>query len=107
MDPLRAAVKCDWVEIDLARINPVGGNPGRMDGSPQDVAACLKTMHDQGKGIIGMKILAEGTLKAPEKQLESLHFVLGLGSVDAFVIGFESPQQIDQIMRLAESALKG
>jgi predicted aldo/keto reductase-like oxidoreductase len=32
MDPLRSAVKTDWVEVDLARINPVGGNPGRMDG---------------------------------------------------------------------------
>ena len=107
MDPLRAAVGCDWVEVDLARINPVGGNKGRMDGSPQDVAACLKAMHGQGKGILGMKILAEGTLKVPEQQLQSLRFVLGLGCVDAFVIGFESPDQIDQIMRLAETALKG
>jgi 1-deoxyxylulose-5-phosphate synthase len=105
--PLQAAVKSDWVEIDLARINPVGGNKGRMDGTPQEVAACLRSMHDQGKGIIGMKILAEGTLKKPEEQLKSLQFVLGLGCVDAFVIGFESPEQIDQILRLTETALKG
>jgi predicted aldo/keto reductase-like oxidoreductase len=106
IDPLKAATKCDWVEIDLARINPVGGKQGRMDGTPQEVAACLRSMHDQGKGIIGMKILAEGTLKKHEEQLESLRFVLGLGCVDAFVIGFESPAQIDQIMRLTETALK-
>jgi hypothetical protein len=54
-----------------------------------------------------MKILAEGTLKTPEKQLESLRFVLGLGCVDAFVIGFETSTQIDQIMRLIEVALRG
>jgi predicted aldo/keto reductase-like oxidoreductase len=106
LDPLQAAVKCDWVEIDLARINPVGGNKGRMDGTPEQVAACLRAMHDQAKGIIGMKILAEGTLKKPEEQLHSLRFVLGLGCVDAFVIGFESREQINQIMRLAETALK-
>ena len=64
MDPLRSAVDCDWVEIDLARINPVGGNAGHMDGSPKDVAACLQSMHDKGKGILGMKILAEGAIKA-------------------------------------------
>ena len=106
MAPLRSAVKCDWVEVDLARINPVGGNAGRMDGTPQEVAECLKQMHGQGKGILGMKILAEGTLKTPEKQLESLRFVLGLGAVDAFVIGFENTKQIDEICKLIETALK-
>ncbi len=98
MDPLRAAVKCDWVEVDLARINPIGGNKGRMDGTPEEVAECLKAMHTQGKGILGMKILAEGTLKTPEEQLRSLRFVLGLGCVDAFVIGFESTKQIDEMV---------
>ena len=69
MAPLQAAVNCDWIEVDLARINPVGGDKGRMDGTPEQVSTCLKAMHDQGKGIIGMKILAEGTLKTEEQQL--------------------------------------
>jgi predicted aldo/keto reductase-like oxidoreductase len=106
LDPLRAAVDTDWVDIDLARINPIGGPRGRMDGTPEQVAACLKAMHEKGKGILGMKILAEGDLKTPEEQVRSLRFVLGLGCVDAFVIGFESPQQIDQIMRIIDSIVK-
>jgi predicted aldo/keto reductase-like oxidoreductase len=106
MDPLRAAVDCDWVEIDLARINPVGV-PARMDGPPVDVVPCLKAMHEKGKGILGMKILGEGTFKTPEQQLESLKFVLGLGCVDAMVIGFESPAQIDEMMKRVETALRG
>jgi predicted aldo/keto reductase-like oxidoreductase len=104
--PLKATVGCEWVEVDLARINPVGGHEGRMDGTPQEVATCLKAMHEKGKGILGMKILAEGTLRTPERQLESLRFVLGLGCVDAMVIGFENPEQIDQIMRLTETVLR-
>jgi predicted aldo/keto reductase-like oxidoreductase len=106
MAPLRAAVDCDWVEIDLARINPVGVK-ARMDGPPEDVVPCLKGMHEKGKGILGMKILGEGTFKTPQQQLESLKFVLGLGCVDAMVVGFESPEQIDQIMKHTENALKG
>lgn len=105
MSPLRAAVDCDWVEIDLARINPVGVS-ARMDGTPADVIPCLKGMHEKGKGILGMKILGEGTFKSPEQRLESLRFVLGLGCVDAMVIGFESPAQIDEVMKLVETALK-
>jgi predicted aldo/keto reductase-like oxidoreductase len=107
MAPLKAAVDCDWIDVDLARINPVGGKAGRMDGTPDEVAACLKAMHAKGKAIIGMKILAEGTLKTPEKQIESLRYVLGLGCLSCFVIGFESEQQIDQIMQRIEMALKG
>jgi predicted aldo/keto reductase-like oxidoreductase len=104
--PLKTAASTDWIDVDLARINPVGGAAGRMDGTPEQVAECLKAMHARGKGILGMKILAEGTLKKPEQQLESLRFVLGLGCVDAFVIGFETTQQIDQICTLIETALK-
>ena len=106
MAPLQAAAKCDWIDVDLARINPVGGNPGRMDGTPEQVAACLKTMHAADKGIIGMKILAEGTLKTAEEQMKSLRFVLGLGCVDCFVIGFESPEQIDQVVKRIEQVLR-
>src|SRR5713101_1399448 len=105
MDPLRAAVKSDWVEVDLARINPVGVK-ARMDGSPDEVVPCLRAMHEQGKGILGMKILGEGTFKTEEQQLASLRFVLGLGCVDAMVIGFESQQQIDQIMSRVEKVLQ-
>jgi predicted aldo/keto reductase-like oxidoreductase len=107
MEPLQAAVNTDWVDIDLARINPIGGPKGRMDGTPEQVAACLKAMHAKGKGILGMKILAEGDLKTPEEQVRSLRFVLGLGCVDAFVIGFQSPRQIDEILQRIETALKG
>jgi predicted aldo/keto reductase-like oxidoreductase len=106
MDPLRTATTCDWVEIDLARINPVGVK-ARMDGTPEEVVPCLKTMHEQGKGIVGMKILGEGTFKTQEERLRSLKYVLGLGCVDCFCIGFEKPEQIDEIVGLIETALRG
>ena len=105
MEPLRTAAECEWVEIDLARINPVGVE-ARMDGSPNEVVPCLRSMHEQGKGVIGMKILGEGTFKTAERQIESLKFVLGLGCVNAMVIGFESPEQIDQILKHAETVLR-
>jgi predicted aldo/keto reductase-like oxidoreductase len=105
MKPLRSAVDCDWVELDLARINPVGV-AARMDGTPEEVVPCLQAMHKQGKGILGMKILGEGTFKTAQEQMKSLRFVLGLGCVDAMVIGFESTEQIDQIMSRVETVLR-
>ena len=104
MDPLRTAAKDPFVEVDLARINPEGLS---MDNprNPDEVASQLEEMHAAGKGVIGMKILGEGKMKEPERRDASLRYVLGLGTVDAFIIGFESPDQIDDLLARTADAL--
>ena len=87
MDPLRTSAKEPFVEVDLARINPEGLI---MDNKkPDEVASVLEEMHAAGKGIVGMKILGEGQINTPERKDASLRYVLGLGTVNAFIIGFE------------------
>ena len=75
------------------------------DYSYDEVASVLEEMHDAGKGVIGMKILGEGRITKPEEKDESLRFVLGLGSVDAFIIGFESTDQVDDILKRTADAI--
>ena len=103
MDPLVTSATDPFVEIDLARINPEGLIMD--DKKPDEVASRLEEMHSTGKGVIGMKILAEGAFKEPERRDASLRYVLGLGTVDAFVIGFETPAQIDDILKRTTAAL--
>ena len=106
MSPLHTSAKEPFVEVDLARINPEGlkmDNEGY--GKPDEVASVLEEMHNAGKGIIGMKILGEGKINTPERKDASLRFVLGLGSVDAFIIGFELTEQIDDILKRTSDAL--
>lgn len=100
--PLTASVDCDWIDVQLARINPFGQ---KMDGKPEEVAPLLKKMHDAGRGVIGMKIYGETGFDSAEKRLESLKYVLGLGSVDAFTIGFRDAKQIDETLELIKKAL--
>jgi aryl-alcohol dehydrogenase-like predicted oxidoreductase len=104
MDPLRTAARHPFVQIDLARINPFGF---KMDDTqnPDVVASELEEMHIAGKGVIGMKILGEGMIKEPEKKDETLRYVLGLGTVDAFIIGFESAEQIDDLLERTDKAI--
>ena len=52
-----------------------------------------------------MKILGEGRIKKPERKDASLRFVLGLGTVNAFIIGFESTEQVDDILKRTADAL--
>ncbi len=103
MDPLRTSAKESFVEVDLARINPEGLIMD--DKKPDEVASVLEEMHAAGKGIVGMKILGEGRIKTPERKDASLRYVLGLGTVNAFIIGFESTEQIDDILKRTTDAL--
>jgi predicted aldo/keto reductase-like oxidoreductase len=103
MDPLRTSARDPFVEVDLARINPEGLIMD--DKKPDEVASVLEEMHTAGKGIIGMKILGEGRINTPERKDASLRYVLGLGTVDAFIIGFESTTQIDDILKRTADAL--
>lgn len=103
IDPLRTAARSPFVEVDLARINPENL---LMDGrTPDEVASELQEMHDAGKGVIGMKILGEGRIKEPDRRDASLRFVLGLGTVNAFIIGFEKPEQVDDILKRTNNAI--
>jgi hypothetical protein len=91
------------VQVDLARINPEG--LVMDDKKPDEVASELQEMHDRGVGVVGMKILGEGRINTPERIDASLRYVVGLGTVDAFVIGFESTDQVDDLLRRTDAAL--
>jgi len=103
MDPLRTSAKEPFVEIDLARINPEGLLMD--DKKPDEVASRLEEMHNAGKGVIGMKIYGEGQMKTAERRDASLRYVLGLGTVNAFIIGFESTDQVDDTCARVEKTL--
>jgi len=101
LEALVAASNSNWVQVDLARINPDGI---LMDDEVPVVKKILKKMHDQGKGIIGMKIFGGGRLTA--KPDECLRFALGLNFVDAFTIGQKSKAEMhDLIKRIPEASV--
>jgi 1-deoxyxylulose-5-phosphate synthase len=99
IEALRTAAKSPWVEIDLARINPVGAY---MDADPATVVSVLKEMKTAGKAVVGMKILGQGTLR--NRQDEGIKFALSLGILDAFTIGAESKQEQEDLIRRIAAA---
>ena len=94
IEALRAAAKSPWVEVDLVRINPIGSY---MDADPQTVVSVIREMRAAGKGIVGMKILGQGTMR--NRQDEALKFALGLGLLDAFTIGAENKAEQEDLIR--------
>ena len=82
---LKAAAGEPWVEVDLARINPGGQS---MDTSPDKVVGVLEQM----------KLFANRRLD--DRKTECIRFVLGLDCVDCFTIGFQSRNELDEVVEL-------
>jgi len=97
---MKAAADTPWVDIALCRINHTGA---KMDAAPAEVVPVLRKLHDAGKAVAGIKILGEGTIA--DAREESLRYVLGLDCVDAIIIGFESCEEIDDILAKGERIL--
>ncbi|MBL8210897.1 MAG: aldo/keto reductase [Bryobacterales bacterium] len=103
LEALKTAAASDWVQVDLARINPAGV---AMDADPATVLGVLKEMKAKGKGIIGMKILGAGKLR--NKANECLQFALAQNVVDCFTIGAESRQEmLDLVKKIPAASVRG
>jgi predicted aldo/keto reductase-like oxidoreductase len=87
LDALKTAANTEWVQVDLARINPAGI---AMDAKPEVVIPVLRDMKAKGKGIIGMKIFGAGHC------------------VDVFTIGTESRAELQQLItKIPEASVRG
>jgi aryl-alcohol dehydrogenase-like predicted oxidoreductase len=91
---LEAAANSNWVQVDLARINPFGAS---MDADVPTVEKILKKMHNEGKGIIGMKVFGGGRLR--DRVDECLKYVVGLNFVDSFTIGQENRNEFEDLLK--------
>jgi predicted aldo/keto reductase-like oxidoreductase len=105
LEAMEACVESAWVDVVHVRINAFGEAMDRPD--PTQVTPIIEKLHMAGKGIIGMKLIGNGKFRNdPEKIDESLKFVLGLGTVDLIIVGFELPDQIDNYISRLGRALK-
>jgi predicted aldo/keto reductase-like oxidoreductase len=94
LEAMEDCVESPWVDIVHVRVNPYGDTMDKSD--PALVIPVIAKLHNSGKGIIGMKLIGNGNFKNdPEKIDASLNYVLGLGTVDTIIVGFELPEQID------------
>jgi len=89
---LKASAASDWVQIDLARINPYGAS---MDDKVPVVRNILIQMKQQGKVIMGMKIFGAGRLVS--RMDDCLRFALAQDYMSCFTIGVENYNQLKDL----------
>jgi aryl-alcohol dehydrogenase-like predicted oxidoreductase len=94
LDAMETCVGNPWVDVVHVRINPFGEVMDKSD--PANVIPVIAKLHKEEKGIIGMKLIGNGNFKNDSEKIDaSLKYVLGLGTVDMIIVGFELPEQID------------
>ncbi len=104
LEALEACVGNPWVDVVHVRINPFGESMDKND--PALITPVIESLHREGKGIIGMKLTGAGKFRDdPDKIDESLKYVLGLGTVDTVLVGFEYPEQIDDYLARIRSTV--
>jgi hypothetical protein len=112
---LRGATATPWAEVHLVRINPQGR---RMDGPEEEVWPAVDEGHDvspvlseiqamraKGRGIIGMKIIGNGTFVDAADREKSIRFAMSQPALDAVVIGFKSRAEINEAIARINGAL--
>ncbi len=97
---LKACVNSDWIDAVHIRMNPFGA---KMNGKVDENLAVAKQLKAQGKGLVGMKILGEGTFADDKTKVDqSLKFALKEARVDLLNIGFMDVGQIREIAERIE-----
>ena len=111
---LRSATTNDWVEVQLARINPQGHHvdqdlPNVHDpaGKYDEAMKEIKKMHAGGRGVIAMKLCGNGDFTKPEDRERAIQHAVKCGFVNAMVIGFKSNAEIDEAIERLNRALSG
>jgi aryl-alcohol dehydrogenase-like predicted oxidoreductase len=102
LEAMEACLDSPWVDVIHVRINPFGESMDRKD--PAEVTPVIEKLHKSGKGIIGMKLIGNGNFRNDSDKIDnSLKYVLGLGTVNSIIVGFELPEQIDNYIGRVEN----
>ena len=96
---LKTASKTDWVQVDLARLNPAGVS---MDDDVETVVSVLQDMKTAGKGVIGMKVFGAGRLT--NRIDECLQYQFSADVTDTFTIGVENKVQLQDLLKRIPAA---
>jgi aryl-alcohol dehydrogenase-like predicted oxidoreductase len=100
-----------WLDIAMIRMNHKGS---RMDaeqfdsgepGNVNEVVAHVKQVHEEGMGVISMKLIGEGSFTKREDRLTAMRFAFREAGVDSVTVGYKSTAEIDEAIENLNQAL--
>ena len=100
-----------WLEIAMIRMNHKGAKMDAEDyntsgpGNVSEVVAHVKEVHQQGMGVISMKLVGEGTFTTREDRQAAMKFAFNNAGVDSVTVGYKSIAEVDEAIENLNLAL--
>jgi len=95
---LKKTAKAILPQKIISGIRPTPETESVSEDDRREAEEILKVIHAQSKGVVGMKVFAEGHLG--DKAGEALMYVNGLSFVDSFIVGMLNRKEIDENCRI-------
>ena len=108
---LRQAPGNQWLEIAMIRMNHKGSRMDAEDfataglGNVAEVVEHTKQVHQQGMGVISMKLVGEGSFTTREDRQAAMKFAFNNAGVDSVTVGYKSTAEIDEAIENLNLAL--
>lgn len=98
-----------WLDIAMIRMNHTGKSMDAEDytqdpGSVPEVVRHVHEVHEQGMGVISMKLAGEGTFDREDRR-KAMRFAFRNAGVDCVTVGYKSPAEIDEAIENLNEAL--
>jgi aryl-alcohol dehydrogenase-like predicted oxidoreductase len=107
---LRQVPSFKWLDLAMIRVNHKGT---RMDaeipdvdelGNVPEVVTHIKEVKGQGRGVIGMKLVGEGSFGREDRQ-KAMRFAMKNAGVDCVTVGYKNTAEIDEAIENLNLAL--
>ncbi len=92
-----------WLDIAMIRMNHTGIHMDTEQlrdtadlGKVDEVVEHTKAVHQQGMGVISMKLVGEGSFTDFADRDRAMKFAMNLGCVDCVTLGFKNTVEIDE-----------
>ena len=100
-----------WLQVAMIRMNHKGVKMDAEDyatgglGNVNEVVQHAKTVHQQGMGVISMKLAGEGSFTNREDRQKAMKFAFNQAGVDSVTVGYKSIAEVDEAIENLNLAL--
>ena len=101
-DAMAEIEECDVV-FPLINYAGLGIRNGEGAGTPEEMAATIKKLVDNGKGVFAMKAFGGGNLTG--SYVKALDYVFGLEGIECAMLGIGKKDEVDTMIAYAEGTL--
>ncbi len=107
---LRQVPGNQWLQVAMIRVNHKGTRMDAEDyntdgsGNVSEVVTHVKQAHQQGLGVISMKLVGEGVFNQADRQA-AMKFAFRNAGVDCVTVGYKNTGEIDEAIENLNAAL--